>query len=126
MCQLKVRETEHAKAECAREHQRWTVLFHDTEEKVQQLEEKYRRSIKKAKPYFDMKAQYDQIIPYRREQVDCLKKAVREAKASYSASLRALEEISNQIHQKRREFGEYTSLLKSISKFVQFLLNSKF
>lgn len=99
-------EAETQKAECAREHQKRTVLFHEAEKKVQQLEEKYRRSINKAQPYFDLKAQCDQKLAIQKEVVDCLKKAVKDAKCSYSASLRALEEISNQIHEKRRDYGE--------------------
>lgn len=81
------------------------MLFHEAERKVQQLEEKYRRSINKAKPYFDLKAECDQKLSIQKEVVNCLKKAVKDAKCSYAASLRALEEISNQIHEKRRDYG---------------------
>ncbi|XP_001603858.2 SH3 domain-binding protein 5 homolog [Nasonia vitripennis] len=101
---LKVMEAESQKAECAREHHKRTVLFHEAEKKVQQLEEKYRRSINKAQPYFELKAQCDQKLAIQKEVVDCLKKAVKDAKCSYAASLRALEEISNQIHKRRRDY----------------------
>ncbi|KAJ8675891.1 hypothetical protein QAD02_011677 [Eretmocerus hayati] len=101
---LKVMDAETQKAECAREHQRRTLLFHEAEKKVQQLEEKYRRSINRAQPYFDLKAYCDQKLAVQKERVDCLKRAVKDAKFSYAASLRALEEISNQIHEKRRDY----------------------
>lgn len=99
-------EAEKQKAECAREHQRRTLLFHEAEKKVQQLEEKYRRSIHKAQPYFDLKSQCDQKLAMQKEVVECLKKAVKDVKCSYATSLRALEEISNQIHEKRRDYGK--------------------
>ncbi|XP_014207565.1 SH3 domain-binding protein 5 homolog [Copidosoma floridanum] len=102
---FKVMEAETQKTECAREHQKATILFHEAEKKVQQLEEKYRRSINKAQPYFDLKAQFDQKLAIQKEVVDCLKKAVKDTKCSYAASLRALEEISNEIHEKRRDYA---------------------
>ncbi|XP_011500826.1 PREDICTED: SH3 domain-binding protein 5 homolog isoform X2 [Ceratosolen solmsi marchali] len=101
---FKVMEAENQKAECAREHHKRTVLFHEAEKKVQQLEEKYRRSIIKAQPYFDLKSQCDQKLSIQKEVVDCLKKAVKDVKCSYASSLHALEEISNQIHEKRRDY----------------------
>lgn len=106
-------EAETQKSECAREHQKAAVLFHEAEKKVQQLEEKYLRSINKARPYFDLKEKFDQKLALQKEVVDCLKKAVKDAKCSYATSLRALEEISNQIHEKRRDYGK---LFLKISK----------
>ena len=100
-------ETENRKAEYAREHHKRAVLFHEAEKKVQQLEEKYRRSIQKARPYFDMKAQWNQKLSLQKEAVECLKKAVKDAKCSYATSLRALEGISNQIHEKRGDYGKF-------------------
>lgn len=98
-------DAENQKAECAREHHRRATLCHDAETKVQQLEEKYRRSIIKAQPYFEIRAQYDQMLATQKECVERLQKSVKEAKRSYSASFRALEDISNQIHQQRRDYG---------------------
>ncbi|XP_024945540.1 uncharacterized protein LOC107272480 isoform X2 [Cephus cinctus] len=102
--ELDVMDAENQKAECGREHHRRAMLVHDAETKVQQLEEKYRRSIIKARPYFEVLAQCDQMLATQKERVEFLQKGVKEAKHNYSASLRALEEISNQIHQQRRDF----------------------
>ena len=120
-------EAENSKAVCAREHHKWTVLFLDAERKVQQLEEKYKKSIIKARPYFDLKDQYDKKIPIQKQRVECLRKSLKAAKSSYSASLQALEEISNQIHQKRRDYGKYllkiyVSNILLISSFILDLL----
>lgn len=101
---IKVMDAENQKADCAREHHRRASLFHDAEKKVQQLEEKHRRSIIKAKPYFDVFSQCEQMLAMQKERVECLQKAVKDAKRSYASSLNALEEISNRIHQQRRDF----------------------
>ena len=100
-------DAENKKAECGREHQRRATLCHDAELKVQQLEEKYRRSIIKSEPYFELKSQYDQMLATQKERVEYLQKAVKEAKRAYSSSFRALEEISNQIHQQRQDYGKF-------------------
>ncbi|KAF3421177.1 hypothetical protein E2986_08648 [Frieseomelitta varia] len=101
---LKVMDAENQKAECGREHYRRAVLFHDAEKKLLQLEEKHRRSIIKARPYFELKAHCDQMLATQKERVECLQKAIQDAKTNYAASLRRLEEISNQIHQQRRDY----------------------
>lgn len=101
-------DAENQKAECGREHYRRAVLFNDAEKKVLQLEEKHHRSIIKARPYFEVKAQCDQMLATQKERVECLQKAIQDAKSNYATSLRRLEEISNQIHQQRQDYGTYT------------------
>ncbi|XP_076231385.1 uncharacterized protein LOC143177395 isoform X2 [Calliopsis andreniformis] len=101
---IKVMDAENQKAECRREHYRRAVLFHNAEERLLQLEEKHRRSIIKTRPYFEVKAQCEQMLATQKERVECLQKAIQEAKANYATSLRRLEEISNQIHQQRRDY----------------------
>lgn len=107
-------DADNQKAECGREHHRRATLFHDAEKKAQQLEEKHRRAIIKARPYFELLSYCDQKLSTQKERVECLKKAVKDAKQSYSRSFRALEDISNQIHQQRRDYGNnilYLTLL---------------
>ncbi|EFN79956.1 uncharacterized protein LOC105187338 [Harpegnathos saltator] len=101
---IKVMDAENQKAECGREHHRRAMLFHDAEKKLLQLEEKHRRSIIKARPYFEVKAQCDQMLATQKERVEHLQQTVKEAKRNYATSLRTLEEISNQIHQQRRDY----------------------
>ncbi|XP_003700305.1 uncharacterized protein LOC100881374 [Megachile rotundata] len=101
---LKVMDAENQKAECGREHYRRAVLFHDAEKRLLQLEEKHRRAIIKARPYFEVKAQCDQMLATQKERVECLQKAIQDAKTNYATSLRQLEEISNQIHQQRKDY----------------------
>ncbi|CAL7949346.1 unnamed protein product [Xylocopa violacea] len=101
---LKVMDAENQKAECGREHYRRAVLFHNAEKRLLELDEKHRRSIIKARPYFEVKAQCDQMLATQKERVECLQKAIQDAKTNYANSLRRLEEISNQIHQQRRDY----------------------
>ncbi|CAK9801027.1 SH3 domain-binding protein 5 homolog [Anthophora plagiata] len=101
---LKVMDAENQKAECGREHYRRAVLFHDAEKRLLQLEEKHRRAIIKARPYFEVKTQCDQMLATQKERVEYLQKAIQDAKTNYASSLRRLEEISNQIHQQRRDY----------------------
>ncbi|XP_014229286.1 SH3 domain-binding protein 5 homolog [Trichogramma pretiosum] len=98
---LQVTETEKLKTKYDREYLKYRNLFEDAVKKVQQLEEKYRKSIIKAEPYFSLEAQYEQKLMIQKEVVECLRKAVKDAKCAYAASLNALEEISNQIHERR-------------------------
>lgn len=98
-------DAENQKAECGREHHKRTTLFHDAEKKLLQLEEKHHRSIIKARPYFEVKTQCDQMLATQKERVEHLQQAVKDAKRNYATSLRTLEEISNQIHQQRRDYG---------------------
>nr|XP_033339638.1 uncharacterized protein LOC117228084 isoform X1 [Megalopta genalis]XP_033339639.1 uncharacterized protein LOC117228084 isoform X2 [Megalopta genalis] len=100
---LKVMDAENQKAECAREHHRRAILFHDAEKRLLQLEEKHHRAIIKARPYFEVKAQCDQMLETQKERVECIQKAIQVAKTNYATSLHRLEEISNQIHQQRRD-----------------------
>ncbi|XP_017888959.1 uncharacterized protein LOC108630281 isoform X2 [Ceratina calcarata] len=102
---LKVMDAENKKAECGREHYRRAILFHDAEKRLLQLAEKHHRHIIKARPYFEIKAQCDQMLATQAERVECLQKAIQDAKTNYSTSLNRLEEISNQIHQQRKDFA---------------------
>lgn len=104
-------DADNQKAECGREHHRRAMLFHDAEKRLMQLEEKHRRAIIKARPYFEVKAQCDQMLATQKERVEHLQQTVKEAKRNYATSLRTLEDISNQIHQQRRDYGNFECVL---------------
>ncbi|XP_024875554.1 SH3 domain-binding protein 5 homolog [Temnothorax curvispinosus] len=101
---IKVMDADNQKAECGREHHRRAMLFHDAEKRLLQLEEKHRNAIIKARSYFEVKTQCDQMLATQKDRVEYLQQAVKEAKRNYATSLRTLEEISNQIHQQRRDY----------------------
>lgn len=98
---IKVMEAETQKAESGREHQRRAALFNAAEQKVQELEQRLRRSITRSRPYFEEKTLCQEQLATQKCRVESLQKAVAAAKQSYADTLRNLERISEEIHCKR-------------------------
>ncbi|XP_062490626.1 SH3 domain-binding protein 5-like [Pezoporus occidentalis] len=97
----KVNEAEEERLRSEREHQRVTNLCQEAEAKVQALQKSLKRVIVKSKPYFELKAQFNQILEEHKAQVTALEARVARAKTRYAVALRNLEEISEQIHARR-------------------------
>ncbi|XP_034934453.1 putative uncharacterized protein DDB_G0286901 [Chelonus insularis] len=103
---IKVMNAENQKAECSAELQKKAAFLHEAKQRVQELEEKYRKAIRKARPYFEVSSYWEQTLASQKEKIECLKQAVKNAKQTYATSFRALEEISNEIHQQRRDLNK--------------------
>lgn len=88
-----------------REHQKITAHYNEAEKLVKELGEKYKKALMKTKRYYEIKERLDQELPLQKEKIRCLETSIQRAKCIYATSLRALEEISNQIHQQRRDYG---------------------
>uniref|UniRef100_A0A8D8RI98 SH3 domain-binding protein 5 homolog n=1 Tax=Cacopsylla melanoneura TaxID=428564 RepID=A0A8D8RI98_9HEMI len=99
---IKVTDAENAKSESGREHQKKATLFHAAETKVQLLEQRLKRNIVKSRPYFEEKALCEGQLNTQKARVLQLRELVKAAKANYAASLRRLEDISEEIHTRRR------------------------
>ncbi|XP_059826833.1 SH3 domain-binding protein 5-like [Hypanus sabinus] len=97
----KVNEAEEERLRSEREHQRVTQLCQQAEGRVQQLQKALKRLILKSKPYFELKAQFNQILEEHKSRVTSLEQRVSQAKTRYSVALRNLEQISEQIHARR-------------------------
>ncbi|XP_032997355.1 SH3 domain-binding protein 5-like isoform X2 [Lacerta agilis] len=97
----KVNEAEEERLRSEREHQRVTQLCQQAEAKVQSLQKSLKRVIVKSKPYFELKAQFNQILEEHKARVTSLEQQVGQAKMRYSVALRNLEQISEQIHARR-------------------------
>ncbi|XP_051899916.1 SH3 domain-binding protein 5-like [Pristis pectinata] len=97
----KVNEAEEERLRSEREHQRVTQLCQQAEGRVQQLQKSLKRLILKSKPYFELKAQFNQILEEHKSRVTSLEQRVSQAKTRYSVALRNLEQISEQIHARR-------------------------
>ncbi|EDW00837.1 SH3 domain-binding protein 5 homolog [Drosophila grimshawi] len=106
----KVMDAEKQKADCHAEHQRRTRLFHTAEQKLQQLEDRFRRSINKSRPYFEEKQVCQDQLQTQKNRIQELQQQVASAKATYSTALRNLERISEDIHRQR---GDYPALSNS-------------
>ncbi|RZF32859.1 hypothetical protein LSTR_LSTR009974 [Laodelphax striatellus] len=100
---IKVTEAENQKSESGREHQKRALLFNAAEQKVQLLEQRLKRSISKSRPYFEEKAQLQTRLDNQKSCISQLEAAVQRAKAEYAASLQRLEQISEEIHRRRKD-----------------------
>ncbi|XP_027487796.1 SH3 domain-binding protein 5-like, partial [Corapipo altera] len=98
---LQVNEAEEERVRSEREHQRVTRLCQEAEAEVQALQKSLKRVILRSKPYFELKAQFNQILEEHKSKVTALESRVSQAKTRYSVALRNLEQISEQIHARR-------------------------
>ncbi|XP_068629404.1 SH3 domain-binding protein 5 homolog isoform X2 [Battus philenor] len=101
---IKVMDAEKRKAESGREHQKRAAAYIAAERKVTQLEENLKRSIIKSRLYFEEKKLCDEQLQTQNEKIEKLQRLIADAKFRYSTSLKALEEISEEIHRRRGEY----------------------
>uniref|UniRef100_A0A7N8Y5N3 SH3 domain-binding protein 5 n=1 Tax=Mastacembelus armatus TaxID=205130 RepID=A0A7N8Y5N3_9TELE len=97
----KVNEAEEERLHSEQEHQQVTQLCQDAEVRVQTLQKALKKVILKSKPYFELKAQFNQILEEHKHKVVQLEEQVAKVKTHYSVALRNLEQISEQIHAQR-------------------------
>ncbi|XP_047528323.1 SH3 domain-binding protein 5 homolog isoform X1 [Vanessa atalanta] len=101
---IKVMDAEKRKAESGREHQKKAAAYITAEQKVTQLEESLKRNIVKSRVYFEEKKLCDEQLQAQNEKIEKLQRLIADAKFRYSKSLKALEEISEEIHRRRGEY----------------------
>lgn len=68
---------------------------------TQQIEERQRRNIQKSRPYFEEKQLCQDQLQTQRNRITELESQIKRTKASYAASLKNLEQISEEIHRTR-------------------------
>lgn len=73
---------------------------------VQQLEERFRRSITKSRPYFEEKQICQDQLQTQKNRIQELQQHVQTAKNTYATALRNLERISDDIHRQRGDFPQ--------------------
>ncbi|KAM4696815.1 SH3 domain-binding protein 5-like isoform 1-T1 [Rhinophrynus dorsalis] len=105
----KVNEAEEERLRSEFEHQRVTRQCHQAEARVQTLQKSLKRVIIKSRPYFELKAQFNTVLEEHKSRVTSLEVSVSQAKLRYSATLRSLELISEEIHARRTQ-GSLLSL----------------
>ncbi|XP_058055279.1 SH3 domain-binding protein 5 homolog isoform X2 [Anopheles bellator] len=103
---IKVMDAEKQKAESGAEHHRKAKVFEEAEKKVQQLEERYHRSIQKSRPYFDEKQLCQEQLEAQKGRIQQLEHQIQAAKSAYNTALRNLEKISEEIHQQRGDLSQ--------------------
>ncbi|NXA57336.1 3BP5L protein, partial [Nothocercus julius] len=98
----KVNEAEAERLRSEREHAGVTRRCQAAEAQVQALHKALRRLLRKSRPYFELKAQLNQLLEEHKAKVTALERRAAAAKSRYSAALRSLERLSEQIHARRR------------------------
>ncbi|KAK9299599.1 hypothetical protein QLX08_007411 [Tetragonisca angustula] len=101
----RVNESEHERALSEAEHRHTTALYHKAEHEVQRLQRELKRAIAKSRPYYEMKAHFNQMLEEQKLRVSALERSVGEAKMTYAEALRNLEKISDEIHRTRKYDG---------------------
>ncbi|CAG5124537.1 unnamed protein product, partial [Candidula unifasciata] len=103
LCSSLGNDAERERMESEDFHQKTTLNFKRREEEVQKLQKDLKRAITKSKPYFEMKAKFNQVMEDHKKTVSRLEEDVATSKALYSQALRCLEAISDDIHRQRLE-----------------------
>ncbi|XP_033761452.1 SH3 domain-binding protein 5-like [Pecten maximus] len=100
---IRVMEAEREKRMSEEKHQKTTSRWRDLENRIQELERKFKRAISNARGYFEMKQQLDLRLQQQKQNVLDLQQAIKGYKVKYAESLRTLEQISESIHESRRQ-----------------------
>ncbi|XP_005106123.2 SH3 domain-binding protein 5 [Aplysia californica] len=100
---VRVTEAESEKTKTEKEHLKRAAMFADMELRLHGLEKKQKKSISKARSYFETKKELEIKLQQLKQTLEDLQQAMRSAKRRYSVSLHHLEAISNHIHERRRQ-----------------------
>ncbi|XP_041367649.1 SH3 domain-binding protein 5-like [Gigantopelta aegis] len=100
---IRVMEAEKEKSLSEQEHLKRSQVFVELESKLQTLEKKFKSSIAKARPYFEMKAKCELKLKQQKQNVSDLQQAITSTKRKYADALSRLEKISEEIHESRRQ-----------------------
>ncbi|XP_060081808.1 SH3 domain-binding protein 5-like [Ylistrum balloti] len=100
---IRVMEAEREKRMSEEKHLKATSRWRDLENRIQELERKFKRAIANARGYFEMKQQLDLRLQQQKQNVLDLQQAIKGYKLKYAESLRTLEQISESIHESRRQ-----------------------
>jgi len=102
---VRLLEAESAKAMNEKDHQDATLTYNELAKRTAALEKQLRRNIKKARPYYDQKNAYLNFLKEQKEKVCNLELAYDTEKRNYALALKKLEQISEEIHNKRKEIS---------------------
>ncbi|XP_065053668.1 SH3 domain-binding protein 5-like [Rhopilema esculentum] len=103
---MKLMESEVSKGKADREHKEATVAFKELEKRAADLERKLRRNIKKARPYYTQKKTYLDFLQEQKDKVLNLELSYETEKKNYALALKKLEQISEEIHKKRKRAAD--------------------
>ncbi|XP_022921210.1 SH3 domain-binding protein 5-like isoform X2 [Onthophagus taurus] len=112
----RVNDAEKERCTAGTAHRIACVKLEASNTKVQSLQKDLKRAISKSRPYYEMKAHFNNLLEQQKYKVQHLESQVSTSKLIYADALRNLEQISDEIHQKRnKENGIELSANKQIS-----------
>ncbi|KRZ53062.1 SH3 domain-binding protein 5-like, partial [Trichinella nativa] len=97
----RVNEAEWERLQSEKEHEEVSRLVESATKQVSALESQLKRSIQKSKPYFEAKVEFMRVLQNQKALIQRLQAEIRQKKSDYNTSLRNLERISEEIHEKR-------------------------
>ncbi|XP_015787648.1 SH3 domain-binding protein 5 homolog [Tetranychus urticae] len=108
---IKLMEAETMKKQSERIHQQSMKDFHSAEIVVFKLEKKLKGALQRSKIYFDEKRRFQEQLALVKEEIELTISQINCSKARYAATLKELEAISEEIHEKRN-----CSILKHLKR----------
>uniref|UniRef100_A0A0B7BRM6 Uncharacterized protein n=1 Tax=Arion vulgaris TaxID=1028688 RepID=A0A0B7BRM6_9EUPU len=98
---LWVVEAEKEKSVSEQEHLKCAAEFADVERTLNILKQKHKRSITKARTYFETKKELEVKLQQVKQSVEDIQRIIKGAKQQYFCALECLEKISDSIHENR-------------------------
>ncbi|XP_062385939.1 SH3 domain-binding protein 5 [Sardina pilchardus] len=98
----RVMDAEQTRTRSELAHRETAAKYNAAISHMKQLEKKFKRTINKSRPYFELKAKYYLQLEQLKKQVDERQAKLTQAKSEYRTALRNLETISDEIHARRR------------------------
>lgn len=98
---VKLRVAEQMKDRSKEQHEASMKDFVSAEEEVQKLEKQIKRAILKSRPYFQESEKFKQHLIGIKQQIDLLTQKISSSKRCYAVTLKSLEGISDEIHERR-------------------------
>ncbi|XP_054161818.1 SH3 domain-binding protein 5-like isoform X2 [Oppia nitens] len=99
---IKVNQWERQRTLEQTNHQRISQDYNNAQQLALQLHKQLKHSINKTRPYFEMKGQFNQMMDDQISKMRSLEERVSKAKLNYSKALQRLEEINNEMNQRRK------------------------
>ncbi|XP_045480991.1 SH3 domain-binding protein 5-like isoform X2 [Harmonia axyridis] len=108
----RVNEAEKERTTSGAEHRLACIKHEAACVKVQALQKDLKRAISKSRPYYEAKAHYNTLLEQYKNKIQNYESQVSIVKLTYAEALRNLEQISDEIHTRRRNSsipsGNYT------------------
>ncbi|XP_028397721.1 SH3 domain-binding protein 5-like isoform X2 [Dendronephthya gigantea] len=100
---VEVMEAAKLKRQSSDSHQQASLTFQAAQKKVKELNKNLKGAILKSRGYFELTAALNRQLDQYKQRIFSVENGLRMAKQEYAAALHALEQISDDIHQRRKQ-----------------------